>query len=86
MLIVLVISMSTTVTEATVDIDWLAVTTYMEYADGTPTSTLWDFYVWVQATNPGDLFYIEITMPGDAAPFGMMYEGDNQKFLGFFDT
>jgi len=82
-LAVLLISLSTTVTEAAVDIDWLAITTYKDHNNGTPLPNPWGIDIWVYATNPGNLNYIEVTKPGGSVPFATMYETDNSGFWDF---
>ncbi len=82
-LAVLLISLSPTMTEAVVDIDWLALTTYKDHNDGTPITNPWGIDIWVYASNPGNLNYIEVTKPGVSAPFATMYETDNSGFWDF---
>ncbi|MHC4533338.1 MAG: hypothetical protein ACYS6K_05240 [Planctomycetota bacterium] len=82
MVAILSISLATPVAEAAVDIDWLALTTFKDYDDGIPLPNPWGIDIWVYATNPGNLNYIEVTKPGGIAPFVTMYEtGDS----GFWD-
>lgn len=79
-----VISLATPVAEAVVDIDWLAITSYKEFADSTPTSTPWGIDIWVRASNPGNLNYIEITKPLGSAPFATMYETGNSGWWDYW--
>jgi len=69
-LAVLVISLSTPVAKATLNIDWIAITSYKSYIDGTPEGAQpWRFEMWVEVVDPGGLDHIDVTPPGPATPF-----------------
>jgi len=81
---ILVILLVTPLAEAVVDIDWLTITSYKDYVDGTPESHPWGVDIWVRASNPGDLNYIEITKPGGSAPFVTIYETGNSGWWDYW--
>jgi len=71
-LAVLVISLSTPVAKAQLNIDWICITSYKTYVDGTPSGAQpWRFEIWVENVDPGSLDHIDVTPPFPATPFTM---------------
>jgi len=76
-LAVLVISLSTPVVKAALDIDWIAITSHKIYKDGTPMSAQpWKFEIWVDNVDSGSLHHIDVTPPDPATPF-TFFEDDS---------
>ncbi|MHC4536334.1 MAG: hypothetical protein ACYS6K_20480 [Planctomycetota bacterium] len=71
-LAVLVISLTTPVVQAALDINWIAITSRKNYVDGIPISAQpWKFEIWVENVDSWSLHHIDVTPPGSATPFTM---------------
>ncbi|MHC4633082.1 MAG: hypothetical protein ACYS9C_17700 [Planctomycetota bacterium] len=68
---VLLISLSTPVAQAALDIDGIYIISMKDYRDGTPSppSNPWDFRIWVNLVDTDSLDHIDVTKPGGSTPF-----------------
>jgi hypothetical protein len=79
----LVISLVATVAEMELDIDWIGITSNKEYRQGVPREPEpCEFDTWAHVIYPGTLHRIDITKPGAASPFMMMFEATNPGWWG----
>jgi hypothetical protein len=77
---ILVITLTTPITKASLDIDGIYITYLKGFVDGAAGPTPWGFETWVDITSSNGLDHIDITKPGGATPFATLNSSNEWEY------